>query len=148
VALEVRSTSDQPFGQVAVGGQSIAVYIVENKGQSNAGQVAASIIGASTGEFAVTSNTCPATLAPGETCILTITFTAAALGTRTASLQVNASPGGVSVVGLSATVVEVADLELRASNGANPYNFGNVTVTTGNTNQSSTRSFTVRNRAS
>ena len=45
--------------------------------------------GADPGEFAITNNGCGATLAKGTACTVTLTFSPAALGTRTASLAVS-----------------------------------------------------------
>ena len=45
--------------------------------------------GADPGEFTITNNGCASTLAKGTYCTVTLTFTPAALGTRTTSLAVS-----------------------------------------------------------
>ena len=59
------------------------------------------------GDFTISGNTCPPTLAGGASCQLNVTFSPQAVGTRTASIQItdNAtnSPQNVSLTGTGAT---------------------------------------------
>ncbi len=64
-------------------------------------------ITAPTGDYAISANTCPATLAPGSNCSVSITFTPTATGTRTGTLSVaddaTGSPQTVNLTGLGQT---------------------------------------------
>ena len=64
-------------------------------------------IAAPTGDYAITANTCPATLAPGSNCSVSITFTPTATGTRTGTLSIaddaTGSPQTVNLTGLGQT---------------------------------------------
>ena len=64
---------------------------------------AADITGADTGDFAISSTTCGASLAAKGKCTFSVTFTPGAKGTRTATLQdndsANNSPQTVSLTG-------------------------------------------------
>src|SRR5262249_47746063 len=91
--LAITATSDQQFGTVAIGSQSVAVFIVQNNGTSAVNNINPSIVGPNYTEFAVTTNSCmSASLDPGASCPIFLTFTASVVGTRSASLQVTASP--------------------------------------------------------
>lgn len=64
-------------------------------------------ITAPTGDFAISANTCPATLAPGSNCTVSITFTPTVTGTRTGALSIaddaTGSPQTVNLTGLGQT---------------------------------------------
>ena len=66
------------------------------------------ITGVNSSEFAIFSNTCPASLAAGANCAISITFTPSAAGTQLAALSIadNApgSPQTVSLIGLAPAV--------------------------------------------
>jgi hypothetical protein len=51
------------------------------------------IVGTNAGDFAQT-NTCPASLAPAQSCTITVTFTPSATGSRSASVSVTDNGGG------------------------------------------------------
>ncbi len=78
--------------------------------------------GADPGEFAITNNGCGSTLAKGTSCTVALTFTPAALGTRTASLAVsddanpNAGSAALSGIGIAGKLT-ISPLT---------WNFGNV----------------------
>ncbi len=50
--------------------------------------------GTNASDFAVISNNCPASLAPGATCTIMVTFTPSATGTRSANVQFTDNGGG------------------------------------------------------
>jgi hypothetical protein len=63
-------------------------------------------VGAATisGDFAISDNTCPASLAIGGSCVLDITFTPTATGTRTGTLTIPSnSVGGNAMIALAGT---------------------------------------------
>ncbi len=74
-----------------VGSQGSGVTLsVENAGASAMNQPTISISGASATEFGQTT-TCNSSVQPGASCTITVTFTPAALGTRTAQLNLASS---------------------------------------------------------
>jgi hypothetical protein len=99
--LSLTSPSPDPFGTVAVGTSTNGFFMVENKGLTSVGMVLASISGGTAGEFTVTDNACPASLAPGAQCGLTVKFSPQLSGRRTANLQITALPGGFATLPLS-----------------------------------------------
>jgi hypothetical protein len=126
------------FGTVTIGNMATAVYSVQNNGNAPTGKIMATVSGPGN-EFAVTNNGCPDTLAIGETCLLTITFTPQNVGAKSASLQVFANPGGFAAVSLSATALVGPVLTITPTF----FSFGTHTI---NTNQTATPTvFTVRN---
>ncbi len=50
--------------------------------------------GTNASDFAITSNNCPASLAPGATCTVMVTFTPGALGSRSGNVQFTDNGGG------------------------------------------------------
>jgi hypothetical protein len=83
------------FGTVRVGTTSGAASFVVTNGTSTELQPTVSLGGMHASEFAITSPSCPA-LMPGGRCSVSVTFTPAAGGARSASLQVTSSAGGRS----------------------------------------------------
>lgn len=67
------------------------------------------ISGTNAADFAITANTCGATLASGVSCQISVTFTPSAAGSRTASLNLaddaTGSPQSVALSGTSSTIV-------------------------------------------
>jgi hypothetical protein len=76
------------FGTQTVGTTSAPVSVtVKNNGTTSIKVNSATLTGADAKDFKITANTC-ATLAAGGTCTVTMTFTPAAKGARTANLSV------------------------------------------------------------
>jgi hypothetical protein len=102
--------SSVSFGAQKVGATSAAQAItLKNSGTAPLALTGVSLSGTNAADYAQT-NTCPAspsTLAAGASCTISVTFTPAAAGTRTASLNVadNApgSPQGVALSGTGST---------------------------------------------
>jgi hypothetical protein len=65
---------------------------VSNTG-GNSATLTAPVLGGNVGDFALYSNTCGATLAPGTGCTLTITFTPTASGARSATISLTDNAG-------------------------------------------------------
>ena len=79
--------------------------MVKNTGQRVVHLLGASFTGAGAADFSL-GGSCPSTLAVGSSCTYTVTFTAAAAGSYTAALQVNADvPGNAVSVGVMGTAV-------------------------------------------
>lgn len=94
------------FGRVRVGSQSAPASItVTNSGNGTLHVGAITLQGQDPADFAVVSSSCAgATLAPGATCSLSVTFRPSASGTRTAALAITSdAPGSPSTVPLSGT---------------------------------------------
>jgi Bacterial Ig-like domain (group 3)/Abnormal spindle-like microcephaly-assoc'd, ASPM-SPD-2-Hydin len=92
------------FGNQPVGTKSLAKKItLSNKASVNVSITSISITGTNKGDFAQT-NTCGTSVKAGASCSITVTFTPAAKGKRTASVSVSDDGGGSpQTVGLSGT---------------------------------------------
>jgi len=92
------------FGNQPVGTKSLAKKItLSNKASVSVSITSISITGTNKGDFAET-NTCGTTVKAGASCTITVTFTPAAKGKRTASVSVSDTGGGSpQTVGLSGT---------------------------------------------
>jgi len=106
------------------------VLTVQNTGSAATG----TIVIATTGADFASTNTC-ATLAPGATCTISVTFSPTAIGARTGSVSATASPGGTATAALagsgrprleilaldSGPVVDPADLGTAIINNPAPH---------------------------
>ncbi len=109
------------FGSEQVGIPSAAKTItVSNPGGAPLGQLSFSIGGAGMASFAVGTNTCGASLAPGVICTFQVLFSPVAVGATTATLTVATSTLGVASVsaalsgtGLSAPTLAVLPTALN-----------------------------------
>jgi hypothetical protein len=99
------SPSPHNFGSVTTGQSSATVaFTVTNTGQSSSGSLsAASLNGADPAHFTITSTTCGAPLAASGTCTVNVRFAPVTSGAKSASLSVNATPGGTSSSTLTGT---------------------------------------------
>ena len=107
-ALSVASTVN--FANQLVGTTSAPKAVtVTNTGTSGLNVGTPTLTGANLAEYAISGNTCTATVAPNGTCTISVTFTPGAEGTRTAALNIpsNAptSPDAVSLSGSGVTAV-------------------------------------------
>ena len=86
------------------GGQNINI---SNTGNAAVTLTSELLTGANAGDYAISFNNCPASLASGSSCIAQITFSPTAVGARTASLTVtdnaNGSPQSVPISGTGQT---------------------------------------------
>jgi hypothetical protein len=95
----------QSFGTVPIGMKSAYSFEIKNEGGSNAGKLNFSLEGMNFTEFSfVADSSCAAMeLEPTFGCIVTVTFAPTLPGTKTASLRVTASPGGLARVDFNGT---------------------------------------------
>jgi hypothetical protein len=134
------SPAGQEFGSVGVGASNGGVtFTVTNKGDSPSGAPSVGISGLGALHFVLLANGCTTGLSPagqaGSSCTFTVDFAPTSTGTKDASLDVSASPGGARSSPLLGVGISPAALTLTGS-----LNFGNVTV-----GQSATVTFTVTN---
>ncbi len=76
------------FGSVKVGTSSRLSTVLTNTGATPLAITSIGVSGASAGDFRLTSNGCPSSLAAGSSCALAVTFTPSGKGYRTANLVV------------------------------------------------------------
>jgi hypothetical protein len=101
--LSIAPQSHQ-YGSVAVGASSASQsFAVTNTGQSASGPISVVVTGTDTADFVVDANSCTATLAAGGNCSVSVHFTPAAAGARTATLSVSGTPGGTVTSSLKGT---------------------------------------------
>ncbi len=102
-ALTVSPTS-HGYGSATVNGSSPEVmFTVMNTGGAATGALGVSLTGNDPTSFSIASNTCTGTLAGGGSCTVGVRFSPSTVGVKTASLSVNANPGGAVAVTLSGT---------------------------------------------
>jgi hypothetical protein len=111
--LTVSSVPD--FGSVATGTSSAAKTVTfTNGGGLTTGTVTTSIVGGSADQFSTSDDTCNgATLAPGASCTVKVTFDPTSTGLKVASLRAEASPGGAAEAPLSGTGATPAAFSLN-----------------------------------
>ncbi|MEY2894000.1 MAG: hypothetical protein RJA98_3908 [Pseudomonadota bacterium] len=114
-ALSWSSASALAFGTVTVGQSSATVSrTLSNAGPGSATLTALPISGSEAGDFAVAAgSSCSAStvLAAGSSCTLVLSFSPAAAGSRSASLQVSSNgsnPGALSLSGTGAAAASAA----------------------------------------
>ena len=121
--------SSYEFPVVAVGDTDTPQTLtVQNLGEATTGPILLTVTGPNANEFTIASTTCT-TLAPLETCTVTVVFAPQGIGTRTATLTASATPGGVATAALSG--VSRPRIEIIAINSGpvvDPYDFGVSTV--------------------
>ncbi|NNM65356.1 MAG: choice-of-anchor D domain-containing protein [Burkholderiales bacterium] len=81
---------------------------ISNNGGTTA-TLSAPVLGGNASDFSIYANTCGATLLPGAGCTLTVTFTPAASGTRSATLSVTDNVGSASAATQTATLTGVGN---------------------------------------
>jgi len=99
------SPNIQNFGTVMVSGTSASqTFTVANSGGESTGALATNLTGVNPADFVITSDTCTATtLAPAATCTVDIEFSPTSAGSKTASLDVTGTPGGIATADLGGT---------------------------------------------
>jgi hypothetical protein len=101
-AVLVLSPASLVFATTAVTTPSAPqIFTIVNVGGTTTGPISSSLTGSNATDFAITSSTCSVLLAPGATCTITVVFTPAATGARSAQLTVTAIPGGVATASLA-----------------------------------------------
>ena len=117
------STTTLSFGNQNDGSTSSAQSVtVTNGGNADLASIVISLTGANSSEFGQT-NTCGSTLTQGSNCLISVTFSPATGGSKTASVQIsdNAgnSPQSISLTGTGVVLAPVVNLS------AGSINFGN-----------------------
>ncbi|MCC6994838.1 MAG: choice-of-anchor D domain-containing protein [Deltaproteobacteria bacterium] len=126
------------FTSVVQGATSTAMdFTVRNTGGSPSGVPSVMITGSAGNQFAVESNGCGAAIPAAGTCVVRVNFTPSTAGPKTATLSVNASPGGAVAATLSGTALAQAALSIS------PTSFTFPSVVVGSTG--ATQLYTVRN---
>ena len=131
--LSIAPQSHQ-YGSVAVGASSASQsFAVTNTGQSASGPISVMVTGTDTADFVIDANSCTAPLAAGGTCSVSVHFTPAAAGARTATLSVSGTPGGAVTASLKGTGATAKLVLSPASHG-----YGSVTIGASSDSQSYT----------
>jgi hypothetical protein len=135
------SGSSEDFGSVQVGQQSApASIVVTNSGAAASGALTAALMGGDAASFGIDADGCTGkTLAAGQTCTVAVHFLPATAGAKSASLTVDASPGGAATIALSGQGTVAGGLSITPATQS----FG--TVATGASSQATT--FTVTSLA-
>lgn len=116
-ALSIAPTM-QAFGTVTLGGSSMAqTFTVTNTGGSPTGVPSVTVTGTDGSMFTATSM-CGAVLAPAGTCQVSVVFVPTSSGSKTATLEVSATPGGTATSQLSGTAQTPAALSGSPSPGS------------------------------
>ena len=132
------NSGSQDFGGVLLGGMSSnTIFTITNTGGSPTGVLAGSLGGTNANQFTVTDNCTGMALAASGTCTMVVRFNPTVAGGKSASVSVNASPGGSVSASLSGTGLSPASLSFAPPSGS----YGTATVNT----DGSTVPFTVTN---
>jgi len=146
--ITIDCANGNTFDPTVVGKTSLpTVCTVSN--DSSSSQATGALTAATTGEFAVATNNCTASLAPGLSCTLSLTFSPTAKGPRTGTITVTGANGGATNANLTGTglgVVEIVEYAGNCTLGVGhavlctpsvaqvqPYDFGQTTVGTNST---------------
>ncbi len=142
-ALLMASPTTFTFPSTVVNGTSTSQnFTITNMGGVAAGTttaMATTVTGTGAADFDIVSNNCTGTLAAGASCTVAIAFNPGSAGAKTASLNVNATPGGNAAASLNGTGQTPAALTLAAV-APNSVAFGTVPV-----GSSSTMTYLVSN---
>ena len=124
VATLTATPASIAFGSVAVGSQATQTIHLENTGNASAAISKMTISG--TG-ISTSGLTAPATLAPGQTANVTVTYKPVSAGTLTGTVSITSNASNPSVaIGLSATATSAAVAELTVA--PTSVGFGSVVV--------------------
>jgi hypothetical protein len=122
------------FEDTAVGATSAAVVCTVTNSASSK-QDTGTLTATTTGDFAVTTNGCSASLAPGLTCTLSVVFKPTVSGARTGTVSVSGTNGGVANQTLTGTGLGIVEIQEFTAVGSVPtlvqggnYDFGTVSA--------------------
>jgi hypothetical protein len=108
------SPSTFDFGQTAAGASSgDQTFTVTNTGGAASGTVGIALTGSNSAAFTIDTDTCGAALPGGDTCSISVHFTAGTPGTNTAGLAATASPGGTATAALQGEALAPATLSIN-----------------------------------
>jgi hypothetical protein len=102
-ALLALSPTSWDFGSVAPGSSASNTFTLTNTGQQTSGLATFSLSGSNASEFSTTNNTCTTGLAQGQSCTVDVRFNPTAGGSKNASLDATATPGGAATASLTGT---------------------------------------------
>jgi hypothetical protein len=149
-AADLTSTqASHDFGDIVMGQPSTLLQVVvRNDGEQRSGAISLTLGGANPGDFTIVptggSNDCSgAMLALQDTCIAQVRFQPTVAALRTATLDVNASPGGAVTVSLMGDGLSPGNLVVEMPSGGASLDFGMREIATGAT--SMTQTIRVRN---
>ncbi|MCC6995135.1 MAG: choice-of-anchor D domain-containing protein [Deltaproteobacteria bacterium] len=100
------------FNSVVTGSSVTATFTVTNSGGVSSGVPGVAITGADAAQFSVMSSSCSAALGAGGSCSIVVRFAPTTTGAKSASLAVNATPGGVTTALLGGTGVAPGALSI------------------------------------
>ena len=111
--------SSLTFAPINVGTTSpVQTNYIYNEGTSPISLTGFTITGGNAGDFSISNNQCPSSLAAGSQCYVQIAFTPTAVGPRSSTLQVTdsapGSPQTLSLFGTGQTPVQTLGLEYSA----------------------------------
>lgn len=122
------------WGEVTLGSNATQTLVVSNTGNASLQVTATSLTGANAGEFAIASGGAPFTLAPGTTRNMVVRFSPAAVGAKSASLNLTSNDpdenpvtvalSGTGRAALSSAYVLLAESKIQIK-GQKPSN-GNI----------------------
>lgn len=112
------------FGGVVVGSAATQSVTLSNFGQQPANLAAPVITGVNASDFGLAPPGCGATLAPGTSCTIIVSFAPLTVGNRTAMLIVDAGPAALFFLSLTGTGLAPAGLQISPTNPG----FGSVVV--------------------
>ncbi len=96
------SVTSLAFPSVKIRATGVKAFSITNH-QTQPVTLSENFSGANTSDFAITGGTCTATLAASTACTFTVTFTASALGTESATLSIADSPDPLSPYAVALT---------------------------------------------
>jgi len=125
------------FGMARIGSPNVTRTIaVNNTGTTATGPFGISVIGAHVSDFFLLANGCVATVAPGSSCSVSISFAPTAEGARSATLVIDDGTGAKAEALLSAVALPAGQLAISPLR----WEFGDITV-----GLEATRAFTIVN---
>jgi hypothetical protein len=121
------SQQNMNFGNQIVGGAGVSHEVTATNISNSPASLSSATIGGP-GEFAISGNSCTGQLAPHQSCAVTVSFTPAIDGSRTATLNLSGSSSSASIPliasGMIASQVKVSPLQLGFDQtviGGQPY---------------------------
>jgi hypothetical protein len=110
------SSATGAFGSVPLGSKSAAsTFTISNAGQSTSGPLATAITGPSAAAFVIDTDGCTGQSLPsGGTCGVTVHFAPTTAGAATATLAIDATPGGTVSIALAGTGESAGALSFSA----------------------------------
>ena len=133
------SPASQDFGAVLQGmtGASPVTFTITNTGGAPSGTLGTRLLPLAGSSFNVVTDSCTGVLAAGGTCTVSVRFSPASAGPKTATLEVSGNPGGTAPANLTGVGLMPAQLSMAPPS----FTFANTVVG----GSSAAQSFTVTN---